>query len=388
MRPEGHEPRGTRVTLDREHLKRWYREAMKHRLSELRALRQGLRAGDPSVCDAARAIAQALRGSGATFGFPHLSAAAGQVESAGDAVVWRRSEGLIELVRALAAGDEADAHIGAEWLSIAAGGAADPAPFPDLGAAWKSVAERAGLSADELARRVAQTFGLQPAQLSGPSRAALRLVPEALMRSRLVLPLSEDSETVTVATADPTSLELEAELARLTGRTPRFVVAPPTALRNALSAVLDEAAPAAERAPPPSRPVRARLTRPETDRVLIVDDEASARFLARSLLEKGGYEVEEAGDGMEALERLGASQPVSLVVADLNMPRLDGLELIWEMRATTDWAAVPVIVVTAETDDVLETRLIDEGADDYIRKPLDARLFMARVAATIRRAET
>lgn len=387
MRPEGYEPWGTRVPLDREHLKRWYREAMQQRLSELRALRQGLRAKDSSACDAARAIAQALRGSGATFGFPELSTAAGQVESASDAEVWRRSEGLIELVRALAAGEEEEVSIGAEWLAIAAGQAADRPPFRDLGTAWKSVAEGAGLGADELARRVGDTFGLRPAELSRPSRAALRLVPEALMRSRAVLPLREDSETVTVATADPTSLELEAELERLTGRTPTFVVAPPTALGHALAVLLDEAVPPKERPSAPERAARASHRHTDTDRVLIVDDEASDRLLARTVLEKGGYVVEEAGDGVEAMERLEVSAPVALVVADLNMPHLDGLELIWEMRAKQDWAGVPVIVVTGETDEVLETKLIEEGADDYIRKPLDPRLFLARVAATIRRAE-
>jgi two-component system alkaline phosphatase synthesis response regulator PhoP len=77
---------------------------------------------------------------------------------------------------------------------------------------------------------------------------------------------------------------------------------------------------------------------------------------------------------------------VALVVADLNMPELDGLELIWEMRDVPEWSHIPVIVLTGETDDVLETKLIEEGADDYLCKPLDPRLFAARVGATIRRA--
>jgi len=127
--------------------------------------------------------------------------------------------------------------------------------------------------------------------------------------------------------------------------------------------------------------------RGEGDRVLIVDDDPGALLLARKVLLKGGYEVEEAGDGVEALERLGSEQGISLVVVDLNMPRLDGLELIWEIRAREGGPRIPIIVVTGETDEVLETKLIEEGADDYIRKPLDPRLFLARVAATIRRAE-
>jgi len=368
------------VTLDREDLKRWYRDAMHRRLAELRGLRQGLRAREPAVYDAARAVAQALRGSGATFGYPDLSDAAAQVEAAADGAVWRRMEGLIEHLRRLAAGNGTGDDLGAEWLSVASGGGEDETRFSDLGSTWASVADRAGLTQDELARRVADLFGLRPADLSAPKRAALRLVPEALMRSHGVLPLNEDAETITVATADPTSLDVEAELTRLTGRTPRFVVAPPGPLDRALSAILDEVD-----APPVAAPRQRAST--ATDRVLIVDDEPLARVLARSMLEKGGYDVEEAGDGVEALERLGVAEPVALVVTDLNMPRLDGLELIWEMRATGDWSHVPVIVVTGEADEVLETKLIEEGAADYIRKPLDPRLFLARVAATIRRAE-
>ncbi len=78
---------------------------------------------------------------------------------------------------------------------------------------------------------------------------------------------------------------------------------------------------------------------------------------------------------------------IGLVVADLNMPRMDGLELIWELRADERRSRLPVIVVTGEVDEILETQLLEEGADDYIRKPLDPRLFLARVEATLRRHE-
>lgn len=380
--------RRRRVTLDREDLKRWYREAMLRRLGELRVVRHDLRGGRPGAHDAARAVAQALRGSGATFGYPELSAVAGHAESAPDSAVVRRTEGLIERVRRLAAGDEAGDSVAGEWLLLAAGatpGEGDSEGFSDLDAAWKAVSERFALGEEELAERVAELFDLRLADLSSPSRAALRLVPGALMHAEGVLPLSEDSETITVATADPTSLDMEMQLAHLTGRIPRFVVAPPGALRRAIAAALDGAESTSVRVAGAVRPIAD--SGDGAERVLIVDDEPAARLLARSLLEKGGYDVEEAGDGFAALEVLEATEPVALVVADLNMPRLDGLELIWEMRATEDWSGVPVIVVTGETDEVLESKLIEEGADDYIRKPLDPRLFLARVTATIRRSE-
>jgi CheY-like chemotaxis protein/HPt (histidine-containing phosphotransfer) domain-containing protein len=374
------------VTLDREGLKLWYRGAMARRLDELRGLRAQLIQRNQSAFDAARSVAQALRGSGATFGFSHLSAAAAHVEASADGALLRRTDGLIERLRRLATeqGPDADGSTG-EWLDLAAGGdGMMDETFSTIEAAWERIATRRGKSQIDLARLVAERYGLRVADLAHPSRAALRLVPEALIRSAGVLPLADDLETITVATSDPTDLELEMELASLTGRTPVFVVASPSEIRRAITALLDVPAPAPE--------PRGRAPRPDTaeglpERVLVVDDEPAARLLARSVLEKGGYAVEEAGDGTEALERLGSGAPIDLVVADLNMPSLDGLELIWEMRDEDAWSHVPVIVVTGETDEVLETKLIEEGADDYIRKPLDPRLFLARVAATIRRAE-
>jgi DNA-binding response OmpR family regulator len=120
--------------------------------------------------------------------------------------------------------------------------------------------------------------------------------------------------------------------------------------------------------------------------VLVVDDDASSRLLARAVLEKRGYAVVEAGNGVDALDCLRGKHPVSLVVADLNMPGLNGLELLGEIRADADLSHIPVIVLTGESDEILETRLIEEGADDYVRKPLDPHRFIARVRATIRRA--
>jgi two-component system chemotaxis response regulator CheY len=119
--------------------------------------------------------------------------------------------------------------------------------------------------------------------------------------------------------------------------------------------------------------------------VLVVDDEPSARLLVRTLLERRGYVDIEAEDGVAALQAVGDGSGVGLVVADLNMPRMDGLELIWELRDAHSAARLPVIVVTGEADEILETQLMEEGADDYIRKPIDPRLFLARVESTVRR---
>jgi DNA-binding response OmpR family regulator len=121
--------------------------------------------------------------------------------------------------------------------------------------------------------------------------------------------------------------------------------------------------------------------------VLVVDDDPKARLLARRVLEESGYPVIDASNGKEALERLEDEPSVALVVADLDMPVLDGLELIWEMRDVERWSHIPVIVLTGESDELLETKLIEEGADDYLTKPFDPRMFVERVGAAIRRAE-
>ena len=355
---------------------------MVRRADELRAVREGLLGGEAASRDAARAVGQALRGSGATFGFPDLSAAAALVESSPDADMVRRVEGLIEhLGRLTAPGDRGTLR--AEWLMLAAGLGGDGVEsFADLGGAWRSACERSGLTSSQLVARAAARLGLDVADLGQPNRAALRLVPEALMRRDIILPTGEDVEAIQVASADPTSLALELELTRLTGRKPVFTVAPPDALQHALGALLDT-----EAAVPVPRRRAPALEPGGQEKVLVVDDDGSSRLLARTVLEKRGYAVVEAGDGAEALDRLRQAQPVALVVADLNMPEMDGLELLWEMRADAELSHIPVIVLTGATDEILETKLIEEGADDYICKPLDPRLFLARVGATIRRAE-
>lgn len=372
------------MTRDRAELQSWYRRAMRQRIEELRTLRGPLEAGEGGALNRARAVGQALRGSGATFGFPDLSAVAAIVETSADTDVLRRVEGLITELRALTESEEGPRPYRAEWLIRAADlspedvGQGGP---PDAATAWTWAARASGLDQATLASAVACYLGLQVAALGEPSRAAIRLVPEALMGAGRVLPLSEDAETITVATAEPTSLPMELELRRLTGRTPVFAVAPPYAIDAALALVLDDP-------PPVSVPVRPAVDQPDIrDRsILVVDDEPSARLLIKAMLTKSGYRVVEAADGVEALSVMHDGEPVGLVVADLNMPRMDGLELMWELREHRDWGHLPVIVVTGAMDEILETQLMEEGADDYIRKPLDPRLFLARVEATIRRA--
>jgi CheY-like chemotaxis protein/HPt (histidine-containing phosphotransfer) domain-containing protein len=378
------------VTRDRAEIRSWYQQAMLRRVDELRGLRESLEAGDGAACDAAREIGQALRGSGATFGFPDLTSVATIVETSADADVLRRVEGLISELRVLTAPDGVPGTFSAEWLARAADlpdsvAALDGAR--DVADAWDAVSRASGMDGSALAERVAERLGLEIADLGSRGRSALRLVPEALLAAGRVVPLREDSVTITVATAEPTCLPMELELERLTGRRPVFVVAPPEALDAVLAEILD--APMRPEGRPSRGPVRPTLDQADlrNQGILVVDDEPSARLLVRTLLEKRGYHVVEAGDGLEALEIMAADEPIGLVIVDLNMPRMDGLELMWELRDAHDRKRLPIIVVTGEVDEILETQLMEEGADDYIRKPVDPRLFLARVEATFRRAE-
>jgi DNA-binding response OmpR family regulator len=118
--------------------------------------------------------------------------------------------------------------------------------------------------------------------------------------------------------------------------------------------------------------------------ILLVDDEESIQKLLTYPLEREGYRVVHARDGEEALERF-AEAPVDLVVLDLMLPRLDGLEVCRRLRKLE--SAVPIIMLTARGDEVDKVVGLEIGADDYITKPFSIREFMSRVRALLRRAQ-
>src|SRR5690242_19227557 len=118
--------------------------------------------------------------------------------------------------------------------------------------------------------------------------------------------------------------------------------------------------------------------------ILLVDDEASVRKVLTFPLERDGYTVVQAADGEEALDRFEA-QPVDLVVLDIMLPKLDGLEVCKRLRATS---TVPIIMLTARDDELDKVLGLELGADDYITKPFSIREFRSRVKALLRRART
>jgi type IV pilus assembly protein PilB len=122
--------------------------------------------------------------------------------------------------------------------------------------------------------------------------------------------------------------------------------------------------------------------------ILLVDDDPVGRALAKSVLEKNGFRISEVGDGATALERLEASPDFALMVLDLEMPQMTGREVLARVRGTVHTAGLPVLVLTGTVSDEAEAQLMEEGADDYIRKPLEPARFIARVRAALRRAGT
>lgn len=120
-----------------------------------------------------------------------------------------------------------------------------------------------------------------------------------------------------------------------------------------------------------------------TDKILVVDDEANIRDLARLYLEREGYEVVTAGDGEQALEQFRFEEP-ALVVLDLMLPQMDGWEVCRRLRANSN---VPIIMLTARDDDVDKIVGLEMGADDYMTKPFNPRVLVAQVRAILRRME-
>ncbi len=118
--------------------------------------------------------------------------------------------------------------------------------------------------------------------------------------------------------------------------------------------------------------------------VMVVDDETPIRQIVRRYLEADGYKVVEAADGPEALERLSAS-PIDVVILDVMMPGMDGLEVLRRLRAVSD---VYVIMLTAKTEEVDRLVGLTVGADDYITKPFSPRELVARVRTVLRRPRT
>src|SRR5579875_3014485 len=119
--------------------------------------------------------------------------------------------------------------------------------------------------------------------------------------------------------------------------------------------------------------------------VLVVEDEAALATMLRYNLEKQGFRVDEAVDGQEALTRIAESQP-DLVLLDWMLPVMSGIEVCRQIRRRPNTRDLPVIMVTARTEDGDAVRGLNTGADDYITKPFNMEALLARMRALLRRS--
>ncbi len=155
-----------------------------------------------------------------------------------------------------------------------------------------------------------------------------------------------------------------------------FTVPPePAAPVSTVFDLLEEQAPPARRSGAHGQPA---------SKVLLVDDEDSLRKVMRDLLERDGYVVTEARDGVQALDQVDRVGP-DIIVLDLNLPGLDGYGVLSHLRSRPATANIPVIVLTAKGDEDNEVRVFELGADDFLTKPFRARALSARLEAVLGR---
>lgn len=118
-------------------------------------------------------------------------------------------------------------------------------------------------------------------------------------------------------------------------------------------------------------------------KVLMVDDESRMRKLVSDFLTRKGYEVIEAGDGEEAIDKFYEDKGIALIILDVMMPKMNGWDACKEIRKNSN---VPIIMLTAKSDEASELNGFDCGADEYISKPFSPKILTARVDALIRRS--
>ncbi len=118
-------------------------------------------------------------------------------------------------------------------------------------------------------------------------------------------------------------------------------------------------------------------------KILVVDDESRMRKLVKDFLVKSGYNVVEAANGEEAVDLFMADRDISLIIMDVMMPKLDGYEAAIEIRKLSD---IPIIMLTAKSDERDELKGFEIGVDEYITKPFSPKILVARVGAVLKRS--
>ena len=271
-----------------------------------------------------------------------------------------------------------------EAAEVAGAAELDEATVDQLTKAWGLVREAADITLSELTARIAEQSHLRVADLDAKDPHATMLVPAGVARQRNILPLRVTEKELVVATSNPLSQEVRRQVGQLTSREVTFEVAPPNELASAVEATYGPPLEGERGDVPIKQPETAQPSGPH---VLVVDDEAGQRALFRSILEEGGFRVEVARDGEEAIQMLRKPDRFALVTLDYWMDKMNGLRVLQMIRSDPAVADVPVIMVTGADDRQIEMSLFEAGADDFIVKPVDGPLFILRIQAVLRRRQ-
>ncbi len=122
----------------------------------------------------------------------------------------------------------------------------------------------------------------------------------------------------------------------------------------------------------------------EKIKILIVDDESRMRKLIRDFLEREGYQILEAADGIEAMDIFYANKDLDLIILDVMMPRMDGWQVCKEVR---EYSKVPIMMLTARAEEQSELKGFELGVDEYVAKPFSPKILVARVGALLKRSK-
>ena len=155
---------------------------------------------------------------------------------------------------------------------------------------------------------------------------------------------------------------------------------------TAAAAAAEAVAPAVVAAPPPIEITAPDAPRPAVKRrILVADDDRITRLLMRMLLEKDGFAVLEAENGATAMATLRSERP-DMMIVDLQMPDMDGFQVLEMIRGDQQLQALPVLVLTSESGSEVESKVLEMGADDYLVKPFEPEVMIARIRAAFRRS--
>ena len=122
----------------------------------------------------------------------------------------------------------------------------------------------------------------------------------------------------------------------------------------------------------------------EKIKILFVDDESRMRKLIRDFLEREGYQILEASDGIEAMDMFYANKNIDLIILDVMMPRMDGWQVCKEVR---EHSKVPIMMLTARAEEQNELKGFELGVDEYVAKPFSPKILVARVGALLKRVK-